>query len=65
MSTTDWPDVVGLPWKEAEKKIRSEYPKIAIQVLPEGSCVTMDYRTDRVRLYTDGDGKVVQVPSIG
>lgn len=38
---------------------------LQIQVLPEGSCVTMDYRTDRVRLYTDGDGKVVQVPSIG
>ena len=36
-----------------------------IQILPENSMVTMDYIEDRVRIFTDGEGKVVRPPMIG
>jgi len=37
------------------------------QIVPCGSCVTMDWRTDRVRIFTDKDGKVAKdrVPRTG
>ena len=31
----------------------------------QGSAVTMDYRTSRVRVYVDKDNKVQAVPRIG
>ncbi|XP_033743532.1 subtilisin inhibitor CLSI-I-like [Pecten maximus] len=65
MSTTNWPDCVGKTWQEAEAIIRKEYPNISVQVLPDGSMVTMDYRTERVRIFTDETGKIVRVPMIG
>ena len=34
-------------------------------VLPEDSMVTMDYREDRVRIFVDGDGRVVRQPTVG
>ena len=36
-----------------------------IQVIAEGSMVTMDYDEDRVRLTTNKDGKVTSTPRIG
>ena len=36
-----------------------------IQVVPEGTMVTMDYREDRVRLTIDKCEKVSAVPMIG
>ncbi|OWF45282.1 Subtilisin inhibitor 1 [Mizuhopecten yessoensis] len=61
----DWPDCIGKTWQEAEAIIRKEYPNISVQVLPKGSMVTMDYRPERVRIFTDETGKVVDVPMIG
>ncbi|XP_069130958.1 uncharacterized protein [Argopecten irradians] len=65
MSTTNWPDCVGKTWQEAEAIIRKEYPSISVSFLADGSMVTMDYRSERVRIFTDEEGKVVQVPMIG
>ena len=31
----------------------------------EGSMVTMDYRTDRVRVFVDSKGIVKQTPTVG
>ena len=36
-----------------------------VQVMPPGSMMTMDYRTDRVRVRVDAQGKVTSPPSIG
>jgi len=33
--------------------------------VPPGSMVTMDYRTDRVRVHVDQQGKVAQQPTVG
>ncbi|XP_059647102.1 subtilisin inhibitor CLSI-I-like isoform X1 [Cornus florida] len=65
VSKTTWPEVVGLTADEAEMKIKKEKPRIQIQVVPPDHFVTMDFRTNRVRLYVDSSGKVVQPPRIG
>jgi len=35
-----------------------------VVVLPEKSPVTMDLRTDRVRIFVDAQGKVVHTPHV-
>lgn len=38
----------------------------ALQVIPDGSPVTMDFRTDRVRIfYSEDDDTVVRAPHLG
>jgi hypothetical protein len=36
-----------------------------VHTVPSGAMVTMDYRTDRVRVYVDQQGKVVAAPGVG
>ncbi len=36
-----------------------------VQIMPPGSIMTMDYRTDRVLVHVDAQGKVVQAPTVG
>jgi hypothetical protein len=59
---TSWPELVGKCVKEAKEVILMDKPDAKIVVVPAGSPVTMDYRTDRVRLFVD---TVVEVPRIG
>ncbi|KAL0338289.1 UNVERIFIED_CONTAM: Subtilisin inhibitor CLSI-I [Sesamum angustifolium] len=61
-----WAEVVGLTAEEAERKIKEEMPAgTHIYALPSDSYVTMDFRTDRVRIFTDSSGKVSTPPRIG
>ncbi|KAK6120339.1 hypothetical protein DH2020_046030 [Rehmannia glutinosa] len=61
-----WPEVVGLTAAEAEKKIKEEMPADThVHVVPPDSFVTMDWRTDRVRIFVDSSGKVHKPPIIG
>ncbi|CAM0958472.1 unnamed protein product [Alopecurus aequalis] len=63
---TEWPELLGKSVEEAKKVILKDKPKAKIVVVPMGSIVTMDYRTDRVRLFVDaGTGTVVQMPKVG
>jgi hypothetical protein len=57
-----WPEVVGLPIKEAREIILKDKPDADIVVLPAGSPVTLDYRTDRVRIFVD---TVAETPYAG
>ncbi|CAD6273285.1 unnamed protein product [Miscanthus lutarioriparius] len=59
---TSWPEVVGLSVEEAKKAILKDKPDADIVVLPVGSIVTADYRTDRVRIFVD---TVAQPPHVG
>ncbi|XP_071682094.1 subtilisin-chymotrypsin inhibitor-2B-like [Lolium perenne] len=59
---TSWPELVGKSVEEAKKVILKDKPEVKIIVVPAGSIVTMDYRTDRVRLFVD---TVVEVPIVG
>lgn len=38
---------------------------LQIQVLQQGSPATMDFRTDRVRIIVDSEGRVVGAPMTG
>ncbi len=62
---SEWPEVVGFPGEQAKTIILNDDPTVNAQVIPEGSPVTMDYRTDRVRILVDGSGIVVSVPIRG
>ncbi|CAL5388351.1 unnamed protein product [Camellia sinensis] len=62
---TTWPEVVGLPAEEAERKIKEEMPGVRIQVVPPNCFVTMDFNQQRVRLHVDSSGKVARPPKIG
>ncbi|GJM94328.1 hypothetical protein PR202_ga10966 [Eleusine coracana subsp. coracana] len=59
---TSWPEVVGLPVKEAKEIIQKDRPDVHVVVVPVGSPVTMDLRTDRVRIFVD---TVAQTPTVG
>ncbi|KNA20995.1 hypothetical protein SOVF_047460 [Spinacia oleracea] len=61
-----WPELVGKDGNEAAGIIKSENCSVKnVVVLPEGSPVTKDYRTDRVRVFVDTCGKVSSTPYIG
>ena len=62
-----WPEksLVGMTGEDAKKEIKDVDPSLEVQVLAEDSMVTMDYRTDRVRIFVDADGKVVRQPNAG
>jgi succinyl-CoA synthetase beta subunit len=59
---TSWPELVGKSVEEAKKVILKDKPEAKIIVVLAGSIVTMDYRTDRVRLFVD---TVAEVPIVG
>lgn len=61
-----WPEVMGLDATKAASYIQSTTDEdLDIVIVPEGYMVTADYQDNRVRLYVDGDQKVVQEPHIG
>ncbi|XP_020600240.1 subtilisin inhibitor-like [Phalaenopsis equestris] len=62
---TSWPDVVGLPAEEAERRIKEDNPKLRLQVVGPDGCVTADFVTDRVWIFVDSEGKVIRTPTIG
>lgn len=40
-------------------------PATHAQIVPPGTMVTRDYRTNRVRIYVDAAGKVERTPKTG
>nr|CAB3463625.1 unnamed protein product [Digitaria exilis] len=56
-----WPEVVGLSIEEAKKVILKDKPDADIVVLPVGTPVTKDFRTDRVRIFVN---TVAETPHI-
>lgn len=62
---SNWPKVVGKSGEEAKNIILKDDPSIDVRFIPQGSIVTTDYRTNRVRVYVDANGIVVQTPKRG
>jgi hypothetical protein len=56
---------VGKTGEEAKDKILQDKPNADVQILPEGSIVTKDYRTNRVRVFVDEENRVASVPRVG
>mmetsp|Transcript_19747 Transcript_19747/g.55801 ORF Transcript_19747/g.55801 Transcript_19747/m.55801 type:complete len:123 (+) Transcript_19747:91-459(+) len=62
---SSWPEVVGMSGEDAKAAILADDDSLKVQVVPEGSMMTMDYRLDRVRVFVDSNGKVTQEPRLG
>ena len=63
-----WPACVGMEGKTCQELIRkATAPDVAdVQIVSENAFMTMDYRTDRVRiLVNDDSGLVTQIPDRG
>mmetsp|Transcript_21919 Transcript_21919/g.33190 ORF Transcript_21919/g.33190 Transcript_21919/m.33190 type:complete len:109 (+) Transcript_21919:90-416(+) len=65
--SSTWPDKIlkGMSGEEAQKEIKNVDPSLETHVLPEDAIVTEDYREDRVRIFVDTQGKVVNQPQKG
>lgn len=61
----EFPQVVGKSGEEAKAIILHEHPDFNVHVLAEGSPCTMDFRTNRVRVFVNGQGIVTSVPYTG
>ncbi|KAE8009642.1 hypothetical protein FH972_006068 [Carpinus fangiana] len=63
---SSWPELVGVNGEAAAATIVRENPKVAGTVIvKEGMMVTMDFRSDRVRVWVDKNETVKQTPQIG
>jgi len=66
MSTKEqWPELVGKTGADAQAAIQKERPELTVQVCQENAPCTMDFRTDRVRIFVDSNGKVTNAPHTG
>jgi len=63
---TSWPELVGLDGLEAKRVIQREAgPKIKIELIPRGSRIAEDVKTNRVRIFVRADNnKVAAAPRI-
>ena len=66
MDKKAWPELVGKDGNLAQETIQGENPSIIkAQIVPKDSIMTMDYRTDRVRIFVNDDNTVASTPRIG
>eukprot|EP00118_Oscarella_pearsei_P004223 m.17674 g.17674 ORF g.17674 m.17674 type:complete len:95 (+) comp27534_c0_seq1:468-752(+) len=61
----NWAHLVGKTGEEAKEEILKENKDLKVEIMPPNSMATMDYRTDRVRIQVDENGKVSQPPRNG
>ncbi len=64
-SRKSWPELVGMNGEEAKAQLQAALPGKKIMLVPQDSMVTMDYRTDRVRIFVDSEGNVARTPTLG
>ncbi|KAJ6890514.1 inhibitor of trypsin and hageman factor-like isoform X2 [Populus alba x Populus x berolinensis] len=62
---SSWPELLGAEGKVAAATIERENPLVDAKIVPEGSVVPLDFRCDRVWVWVDKRGIVIQVPRIG
>ena len=63
---TSWPELIGVDVEKAVETIRTENGNLNVQKLKDGSMCTMDYRTNRVRVFYNPQTNLVSnSPLIG
>ena len=66
---TSWPELIGASGDDAVRAILQQRPDLRIgevSVFDEGSCLTEDWREDRVRVIVNASTRVVsQAPAVG
>jgi hypothetical protein len=63
-----WPDCIGMTGSECAQMIKSMAPDLDannVMVVSFDSMMTMDFRTDRVRIIVGSDGVCLKAPSRG
>lgn len=61
-----WPECVGMKAEQARLFLLEEtHNAVQVEIIPQDSIVTADYRTDRVRVFVSEDGIVTKEPRIG
>ena len=64
-SKREWPDLVGTDATEAKESLEKE-TGLTILLVKAGSMVTMDFRTNRIRIWYDPTtNKVIKAPKVG
>lgn len=61
----EWPELVAKTADEARAVLAAEAPGLTVQVLGPDMMATMDYRTDRIRIWLGSDQRVARPPRIG
>ena len=64
-SKREWPELVGQAGGAAVAAIQAENPALSVMAMEDGGMMTMDYREDRVRVFTDASGCVARAPTVG
>ncbi|KAG5588047.1 hypothetical protein H5410_048481 [Solanum commersonii] len=60
-----WPELIGVPTKLAKEIIEKENPSINdVPIILNGTPVPLNYRCNRVRLFDNILGDVVQIPLV-
>ena len=62
---SSWPELLGAEGKVAAATIERENPLVEAIIVPDGSGVPLDFRCDRVWVWVDERGIVIEVPRIG
>ncbi|XVE99291.1 hypothetical protein REPUB_Repub03eG0185900 [Reevesia pubescens] len=62
---SSWPELVGETGEIAATTIENENPLVNAVIVLEGTSVTDDFRCDRVRVWVNTNGIVIEVPVIG
>ncbi|KAK4361656.1 hypothetical protein RND71_020608 [Anisodus tanguticus] len=60
-----WPELLGTNGQMAVVIIKNENMTVKVFIVKPNSFVTDDFRCDRVRVWVDGNGTVIQVPKLG
>jgi hypothetical protein len=62
-----WPECVGLAGEECQRIIEAHAVDVRgnVFLVDQDMMVTMDFQTDRVRIFVDADGNVAKTPSRG
>ncbi|PNT15265.1 hypothetical protein POPTR_010G075400v4 [Populus trichocarpa] len=62
---SSWPELLGAEGKVAAATIERENPLVEAIIVLDGSEVSLDFRCDRVWVWVDERGIVIEVPRIG
>ncbi|OMO78436.1 Proteinase inhibitor I13, potato inhibitor I [Corchorus capsularis] len=65
MRKSSWPELVGENGETAKTTIETKNPYLDVEVVQQGIPIFLDYRSERVHVFVDEQGKVTDVPKIG
>lgn len=65
LAKEEWPECKDKSGEECKQLILADDASFNVQIIPFDAMVTMDYRTDRVRVRVSPNGMVTSTPRVG